>query len=85
MGVKSYIIKIKDSMEKDDYALLQVIVSSIETIKEDIKEMKNSLKSKVEVSDFVTLKSDVEDLKKSKWFLMGASGAISAMLHFFLK
>ena len=72
-------------MEKDDYALLQVIASSIETIKEDIKEMKESLKSKVEVSEFATVKADVEDLKKSKWFVMGASGAISALLHFFMK
>lgn len=78
-------MKIKDNMEKDDYALLQVIASSIETIKEDIKEMKESLKSKVEVSDFVTLKADVEDLKKYKWFVLGASGAISTILHFFMK
>lgn len=72
-------------MEKDDYALLKVMASSIETIKEDIKEMKESLKSKVEVSDFVTLKADVEDLKKSKWFVLGASGAISTILNFFMK
>lgn len=78
-------MKIKDSMEKDDYALLKVMASSIETIKDDLKEMKDGLKSKVEVSDFVTLKADVEDLKKSKWFVLGASGAISTILHFFVK
>lgn len=72
-------------MEKDDYALLKVIASSIETIKDDIKEMKESMKSKVEIMEFATVKQDVEDLKKSKWFLLGASGAISTILHLFFK
>lgn len=72
-------------MEKDDYALLKVIASSIETIKDDIKEMKDSMRTKVEVADFHVLKTDVEDLKKSKWFVLGASGAVSYLLHMFFK
>lgn len=70
---------------KEDYALLKVIASSIETIKEDIKEMKDSLKTKVEVLDFKLVRDEVEDLKKSKWFTLGAAGAISAALHFLFK
>jgi hypothetical protein len=72
-------------MDKDDFALLKVIASSIETIKEDLREMKEGMKSKVEISEFNQIKTDVEDLKKSKWFVLGASGAISTLLHFFMK
>lgn len=72
-------------MDKDDFALLKVIASSIETIKEDLREMKEGMKTKVELSDFNQIKTDVEDLKKSKWFVLGASGAISTILHFFMK
>jgi hypothetical protein len=72
-------------MDKDDFALLKVIASSIETIKEDLREMKEGMKTKVEISEFNQIKIDVDDLKKSKWFVLGASGAISTILHFFMK
>jgi len=84
MDIQSYIIKALEAMEKDDFALLKVIASNVETIKEEIKEIRESLKSKVEVDDFKTVKQDVEDLKKSKWFMMGVSGAVSFLItHFF--
>jgi len=71
-------------MEKDDFALLKVIASSIETIKEDIKEMKESVKTKVEHTDFNALKGEVEDLKKSKWTITGMALAGSYLItHFF--
>ena len=72
-------------MDKDDFALLKVIASSIETIKEDLRELKEGMKSKVEISEFNQVKADVEDLKKSKWLILGASGAVSTILHFFMK
>lgn len=72
-------------MEKDDYALLRVIASSVETIKEDIKEMKESVKSKVEFSDFLTVKNDVEDLKKKSWFVAGAASTVSFLASYLIK
>lgn len=39
---------IKD-MEKEDFALLKVIASNVEQIKEELKEMRDSIKAKVDV------------------------------------
>jgi hypothetical protein len=72
-------------MDKDDFALLKVMASNIETIKEELREMKDSIKNKVDMSDFVTIKQDVDDLKKSKWFVMGVSGAVSFFISHFWK
>ena len=71
-------------MEKDQFALLKVIESTMADIKDDVKEIKESLKSKVEHADFRELKLEVEDLKKSKWTMMGMAGAVSYMVHLFL-
>ena len=71
-------------MNEDQFALLKVIESTMAYIKEDVKDIKNSLKSKVEHADFHVLKGEVEDLKKSKWFLLGASSVVSYLVtHFF--
>lgn len=71
-------------MNEDQFALLKVIESTMADIKEDVKDIKNSLKSKVEHADFHVLKGEVEDLKKSKWFLLGASSVVSYLVtHFF--
>ena len=71
-------------MKEDQFALLKVIESTMADIKEDVKDIKNSLKSKVEHADFHVLKGEVEDLKKSKWFLLGASSVVSYLVtHFF--
>lgn len=72
-------------MDKEDFALLKVIASSVETIKEDIGEMKKSLESKVDARDFVVLKSDVEDLKKKSWFVAGIASTVSFFASHFLK
>lgn len=72
-------------MNEDQFALLKVIESTMADIKEDVKEIKNSLKSKVEHTDFHALKGEVEDLKKSKWFVLGVAGAVSYLINFFLK
>ena len=52
-------------MNEDQFALLKVIEATMVDIKEDVKDIKNSLKSKVEHADFHALKGEVEDLKKS--------------------
>ena len=71
-------------MNEDQFALLKVIESTMADIKEDVKDIKNSLKSKVEHADFHVLKGEVVDLKKSKWFLLGASSVVSYLVtHFF--
>lgn len=71
-------------MDKDDFALLKVIASSVETIREDIREMKQSLESKVDAKEFALIKSDVEDLKKKSWFAAGIAASISfAASHLF--
>lgn len=72
-------------MKEDQFALLKVIESTMADIKEDVKEIKNSLKSKVEHTDFHQLKGEVEDLKKSKWLIMGMAGTVSYLINFFLK
>ena len=71
-------------MKEDQFALLKVIEATMVDIKEDVKEIKNSLKTKVENSEFVILKNEVEDLKKSKWFTLGIASAVSYFItHFF--
>lgn len=75
---------IKD-MEKDDFALLKVIASNVEQIKEELKEMRDAMKGKVELGDFHNIKADVEDLKKSKWFVLGISSAVSFFISHFWK
>ena len=72
-------------MDKDDFALLKVMASNIETIKEELREMKDSIKNKVDMSDFHTIKKDVDDLKKSKWFVLGISSAVSFFITHFWK
>ena len=75
---------IKD-MEKEDFALLKVIASNVEQIKEELKEMRDSIKAKVDVTDFHIMKQDVEDLKKGKWFVLGISSAVSFFISHFWK
>ena len=54
-------------------------------IKEDVKEIKNSLKTKVEHADFHALKGEVEELKKNKWFVLGIASAVSFFISNFFK
>jgi len=72
-------------MKEDQFALLKVIESTMADIKEDVKEIKNSLKSKVEHTDLNALKVEVEDLKKSKWFVLGLASAVSYFISHFFK
>lgn len=72
-------------MKEDQFALLKVIESTMVSIKEDVKEIKESLKTKVEHADFHALKVEVEDLKKSKWLVLGFSGAVSFFISHFWK
>ncbi len=72
-------------MNEDQFALLKVIESTMADIKEDVKDIKNSLKSKVEHADFHALKGEVEDLKKSKWTITGMALAGSYIISHFFK
>lgn len=72
-------------MDPKDFALLKVIESIMKNIEEDVKEIKGSLKTKVEYADFHVIKQDVEDLKKSKWMTMGVAGTISFIISHFWK
>ncbi len=79
-------------MDKDDFALLKVIAASVETIKDDIKEMKASLESKVNVKDFEELKNRVrateeksEKLHNKWWFASGIASALSYIFSHLLK
>lgn len=69
-------------MDRDDFALLKVIDSTLKSMQEDVREIKDSLKNKVEYLDFKTVKDDVDDLKKSKWFTMGVSAAVGTAFSF---
>lgn len=73
------------NMEKDDFALLKVIASNVEQIKEELKEMRDAMKGKVELADFHNIKQEVEDLKKGKWFVLGISSAVSFFISHFWK
>lgn len=74
-------------MDKDDFALLKVMASNIETIKEELREMKDSIKSKVDLSALNDLKQEVAELKKdskaihNKWYF--ASGLATAASYLF--
>ena len=74
-------------MDKDAFALLKVVASSLETVKDDIREIKESLKGKVEVKDFEELKKRHENLSEkseamhNKWWF--ASGMATAVSYFF--
>lgn len=75
-----------------DQVLLRVIAASTETIKEkqlelkeDIKELKEVLKSKVDVTDFVELKKGVEELKQKSWFAAGFAAAVSFVASYVIK
>lgn len=72
-------------MKEDQFALLKVIEATMVDIKEDVKEIKDSLKEKVDSKDFHILRTEVEDLKKSKWFQLGFAGAVSFFISHFLK
>ena len=72
-------------MKEDQFALLKVIEATMVDIKEDVKDIKNSLKSKVEHADFHALKGEVEDLKKSKWTITGMALAGSYIISHFFK
>lgn len=72
-------------MNEDQFALLKVIEATMVDIKEDVKDIKNSLKSKVEHADFHALRGEVEDLKKSKWFVLGIASAVSYFISNFFK
>lgn len=69
-------------MNEDQFALLKVIESTMASIKDDVKEIKDSLKSKVENIDFYALKAEVEDLKKMKWTLLGVAIVASYLLNY---
>jgi regulator of replication initiation timing len=71
-------------MKEEQFALLKVIEATMVDIKEDVKEIKQSLRSKVEVGEFNVLKTEVESLKKTKWVGYGVAGTISYIVtHFF--
>lgn len=72
-------------MDKDDFALLKVIASNVETIKEQLLKMENAIESKVDSAEFSELKKDVDDLKKKSWFVAGIMSAISFFASHFLK
>lgn len=79
-------------MEKEAFALLKVIESNVSTIKEDIREMKESMRSKVEVKDFDELKTTVsklndksEALHNKWWFASGIATSISYLFSHFIK
>lgn len=73
-----------EEINQSDHTLLMVISSKMDTLIDDMKELKLDVRSKVHFSDFKELKDEVEDLKKTKWLSMGAAGAISwVVAHFF--
>lgn len=79
-------------MDKDAFALLKVVASSLETVKEDIREIKESLKGKVEVKDFEELKGRVkateeksEALHNKWWFASGIATGISYIFNHLIK
>jgi hypothetical protein len=72
-------------MDKDDFALLKVIASNVETIKAQLIKMENAIENKVDVADFHDLRKDVDELKKKSWFVAGIMSAISFFASHFLK
>ncbi len=79
-------------MDKDAFALLKVVASSLETVKDDIREIKESLKGKVEVKDFEELKDRVKETEKESkalhnkwWFASGIATGVSYVINNLVK
>lgn len=79
-------------MDKDDFALLKVMASNIETIKEELREMKDAIKSKVSVDELSEVKirlSKVEEKGESLlhkwWFASGLASAVSYLISHLLR
>lgn len=79
-------------MDKDDFALLKVMASNIETIKDELREMKESIKGKVNMDEFSEVKariSKIEDkhdtLTSKWWFASGMATAVSYVISHFVK
>lgn len=79
-------------MEKDDFALLKVIASKMDIISEDVREIKESLKGKVEVKEFEELKERVKDAEKKSealhnkwWFASGIATGFSYIINHLIK
>lgn len=75
-------------MDKDAFALLKVVASSLETVKDDIREIKESLKGKVGVKDFEELKDRVKETEKESkalhnkwWFASGIATGFSYIIN----
>lgn len=65
--------------------LLAVMSTKLDKVIEELSEIKKEMNLKVHINDFAIIKSDIEDLKKSKWFVMGVSGAVSFFISHFWK
>lgn len=65
--------------------LLAVISTKLDKVIDELSEVREEMKLKVNMSDFSVIKAEIEDLKKSKWFVMGVSGAVSFFISHFWK
>lgn len=79
-------------MDKDDFALLKVMAANIETIKEELREMKETIKTKVSVVELDNVKERLarveeknESLSGKWWFASGIATAISWALSHLIK
>jgi hypothetical protein len=65
--------------------LLAVISTKLDKVIDELSEVREEMKLKVNMSDFQIVKTKIEDLEKSKWFVMGVSGAVSFFISHFWK
>lgn len=65
--------------------LLAVISTKLDKVIDELGEVKNEMKLKVNSSDFIEVKKEIEELKKHKWTSIGFAGAVSFFISHFLR
>lgn len=65
--------------------LLAVISTKLDKVIEELAEVKQDMKNKVNSSDFEQIREEIDDLKKHKWLSLGFAGAVSFFISHFLK
>lgn len=65
--------------------LLAVMSTKLDKVIEELSEIKKEMNMKANIQEFSDMKKDIEDLKKSKWFVLGASSAVSFFINHFWK
>lgn len=74
-----------DKLNNSTDTLLAVISTKLDKVIEELSEVREEMKLKVNIDDFKMIKNEIDDLKKHKWLSLGFAGAVSFFISHFLK